>query len=62
MEISLKLSRDFENTLNEFKNKYGHQFTTINGLDEAKLDFSSFIDNFVDNDTVNSASCTSFGR
>ena len=52
MEIQLKLSRDFERTLEALKNKYGSDFEYINGVHPSQLDFSEFIENFVDNDTL----------
>lgn len=52
MEIQLKLSRDFERCLNELKNKYGEDFEYLNGIHPSQLDFSEFIDNFVDKDTL----------
>lgn len=56
MEIQLKLTKDFERYLNELKNKYGEDFEYINGLHPSQLDFSEFIDNFVDHDTLADAS------
>lgn len=52
MEIQLKLSKDFERFLEEMKRKYGEDFEIINGLHPSQLDFSEFIDNFVDKDTL----------
>lgn len=52
MEITLKLNKDFERTWDSLKNKYGTDFEKINGLHSSQLDFSEFIDNFVDEDTV----------
>ena len=52
MEIQLKLSKDFERCLEELKKKYGEDFEYINGLHPSQLDFSEFIDNFVDRDTL----------
>jgi len=52
MKIKLKLSSDFERCLEELKKKYGEDFEYINGLHPSQLDFSEFIDNFVDKDTV----------
>ena len=56
MDITLKLSTDFERTLNQLKEKYGSDFEYINGIHPSQLDFSEFIDNFVDKDTVADAS------
>ncbi len=52
MEIQLKLSKDFERCLEELKKKYGEDFESINGVHPSQLDFSEFIDNFVDKDTL----------
>ncbi len=52
MEIHLKLSKDFERCLEELKEKYGEDFEYINGLHPSQLDFSEFIDNFVDKETL----------
>lgn len=52
MDIKLRLSRDFERFLEELKKKYGEDFEYINGVHPSQLDFSEFINNFVDNDTL----------
>lgn len=52
MEIQLKLSKDFERCLEDMKKKYGEDFELINGLHPSQLDFSEFIDYFVDKDTL----------
>ena len=56
MNIELKLSKDFERCLEDLKKKYGEDFEYINGLHPSQLDFSEFIDNFVDKSTVADAS------
>ena len=56
MDIQLKLSKDFERFLEELKQKYGEDFEYINGLHPSQLDFSEFIDRFVDKDTLADAS------
>ena len=56
MDITLKLSKDFERCLEDLKKKYGEDFEYINGLHPSQLDFSEFIDNFVDKDTMADAS------
>ena len=56
MEITLRLSKDFERCLEDLKKKYGEDFEYINGVHPSQLDFSEFIDNFVDKDTVADAS------
>lgn len=52
MDIQLKLSRDFERCLEDLKKKYGEDFEYLSGIHPSQLDFSEFIDNFVDKDTV----------
>ncbi len=52
MEIQLRLSKDFERCLDDLKKKFGEDFEIINGLHPSQLDFSEFIDNFVDKDTL----------
>ena len=52
MNIQLKLSKDFERCLEELKDKYGEDFEYLNGLHPSQLDFSEFIDNFVDKETL----------
>lgn len=52
MEIHLKLNKDFERCLEELKKEFGEDFEYINGLHPSQLDYSEFIDNFVDKDTL----------
>ena len=52
MQIELSLDTDFERCLNSLRAKYGTEFEYINGLHPHQLDFSEFINNFVDKDTV----------
>lgn len=52
MEIQLKLSKDFERCLEELKKEFGEDFEYINGIHPSQLDFSEFIENFVDRDTL----------
>lgn len=59
MEIKIELNKDFERTLEELNKKYGEDFEKINGLHASQLNFSEFIDNFVDNDTVADSSIDS---
>ena len=56
MQIELRLTRDFERFLEELKRKYGEDFEYINGIHPSQLDFSEFIDNFVDKKTLADAS------
>ena len=52
MDIQLKLSKDFERCLDELKKEFGEDFEYINGLHPSQLDYSEFINNFVDKDTL----------
>ena len=52
MEISLRVTKDFERCLEDLKKKYGEDFEYINGLHPSQLDFSEFLDNFVNQDTM----------
>lgn len=52
MNIQLKLSKDFERFLDELKKKYGEDFEYINGIHASQLDFSEFIENFIDRSTI----------
>lgn len=52
MEISLKLSKDFERCLEDLKKKYGEDFEYLNGVHPSQLDYSEFLDKFVAQDTM----------
>lgn len=46
--IEIGLKKDFISALERIKNKYGESFEFLNGFHETQLDFSEFIDGFVD--------------
>lgn len=48
MNININLDNDFERQLEKLKTKYGEEITKINGFSEEQLDYTDFIDNFVD--------------
>lgn len=48
MDISLKFNRDFEKALKNLIDEYGEDFEILNGIHESQLNFSDFIDAFVD--------------
>ena len=48
MLINLKLCTDFERALNALNNEYGTDFEILNGIHDSQLNFSDFIDAFVD--------------
>ena len=52
MEIEFKLNKDFERTLNSLRTEFGEDFEYLNGIHPSQLDYSEFIDKFVQNDTL----------
>lgn len=48
MNIPLKMNRDFEKAMLVMNEKYGEDFEYLNGFHETQLNFSDFIDSFVD--------------
>lgn len=48
MYIPIKVNRDFEKTLLALSDKYGEDFEILNGIHESQLNFSDFIDGFID--------------
>lgn len=48
MNIPLKTDKNFERSLNRLKKKYGEDFEILNGFHKSQMDFSEFIDNFID--------------
>lgn len=54
--INVKLNKNFTTQLNRLQSEYGEEFAKINGLSEDQLNFASFIDNFIDTETVADAS------
>lgn len=48
MNIPIKMSRDFEKTIQRLCEKYGEDFEVLNGFHESQLNFSDFIDGFID--------------
>ena len=59
INIDKNLDNDFLETLSKLKDKYGKKFTELQGLDSNKLNFTSFIDNFIDANNVADASVDS---
>lgn len=52
MNIPLKVSKDFEKALYTVVDKYGEDFEYINGFHETQLNFSDFINCFVDSNVA----------
>lgn len=48
MNINFKLTTDFERTMSALKEKYGTDFDFLNGFHDTQINFSDFIDGFVD--------------
>ncbi len=48
MNIPIKVNRDFEKSLMALSDKYGEDFEILNGIHESQLNFSDFVDSFVD--------------
>lgn len=48
MNIPLKMNRDFEKSMQGLSVKYGEDFEKLNGFHETQLNFSDFIDGFID--------------
>ena len=52
MEINMKLYQPFIAEVNRMREKYGREFEMMNGLHNSNLNFSEFIDNFIDSERV----------
>lgn len=48
MDIELKFNKDFERAVNLLRDKYGEDFEILNGVHNSQMNFSDFIDAFVD--------------
>lgn len=48
MDIELKFNKDFERALNGLREKYGEDLEILNGIHNSQMNFSDFIDAFVD--------------
>jgi ribonucleoside-triphosphate reductase len=48
MDIELKFNKDFERALNNLREKYGEDLEILNGIHNSQMNFSDFIDAFVD--------------
>jgi len=56
MKIDIKLDKDFTSQISKLITNYGYRLTTLNGFGEDQINYTSFIDNFVDKQTVADAS------
>ena len=48
MDVALKFNKDFERTLKTLVDEFGEDFEILNGIHSSQLNFSDFIDSFVD--------------
>lgn len=48
MKIDIKLDKDFIQCFDDMVKKYGKEMQELNGLGESQLDYTDFIDNFID--------------
>ena len=48
MDFEFKFKKDFERTLDALREKYGEDFEILNGLHNSQMNFSDFVDSFVD--------------
>ena len=56
MNINIKLDKNFTTVFNKLKEQYGESFCKLNGFSESQLNYTDFIDNFVDKNNVANAS------
>ncbi|MEG1353675.1 MAG: anaerobic ribonucleoside-triphosphate reductase [Bacilli bacterium] len=54
MLIPIKMNKDFEKAFETVSNKYGEDFEILNGFHESQLNFSDFIEGFVDKNVADS--------
>ena len=52
MEITIKTDKDFDREVEHLRHKYGEDFEYLNGFHESQLNFSDFINGFVDENNV----------
>ena len=48
MNIPIKTNKDFETCINSLMAEYGEDFEILNGFHESQLNFSDFINGFID--------------
>ena len=59
MNINIRLNKNFTTQFNKLLTEYGEEFAKLNGLSDTYLNYTDFIDNFIDKDTVADASIDS---
>lgn len=48
MDISIEMTKDFETAMKQLINKYGEDFEYLNGFHQSQMNFSDFINGFID--------------
>lgn len=48
MNIKLKTNKNFTTALNKYMEQYGEEFEILNGFHDSQMNFSDFIDGFID--------------
>ena len=56
MNIDIKLDKDFTTHIQYLSRRYGTHITTLNGLEDEQINYTTFIDNFIDKQNVADAS------
>lgn len=56
MNFSMKLNQSFMTVFNKLQNEYGKKMQELNGFSPKQLNYTDFIDNFIDKQTVADAS------
>lgn len=56
MDISIKLNKNFVTAYNKILGELGEEFAHLNGFSDVQLNYTDFIDNFIDTETVADAS------
>lgn len=59
MDVPFRLYTPFVSALNRMKEKYGETFERLNGFHNSNLNYTDFIDNFVESDNVANATIDS---
>ena len=62
MQINVKLDQGFTDQFYELSKKYGDEMRNLNGLSEGQLNFTEFIDHFVDKNNKNVADASIDGN
>jgi ribonucleoside-triphosphate reductase len=56
MQVNIRLNKNFTTAFNRMQEKYGEEFSELNGFADEQLSYTDFIDNFIDSETVADAS------